>query len=273
MMRSQNEIARAFFRFPAQILHFLGLPLLFAVFILLYRPENAISMLDMGRGLTDFNLVIVSCIMLGTLLVTRLVLFLFRKIMHPNYLVYLFWCIWEMLVFSLFAALYIHLMMGKTETYFTIVAACISNFATTLFFPYIVFSLHLVILGMREESETEQTTEDGRIRFKDDSGKLRIVISSDSILYIESKENYVNICYVDAEVLKHFTLRSSMKRLEPMMKAHGIRRCHRTFFVNPRHIKVLSKDAKGYIMANLDWPSCPPIPVSKTYSTDITESL
>ena len=134
-MRSPDEIAKTFFRFNTQIVHFLGLPLLFAVFILLYRPENAINMLDMGRDIMEFNLVIVSCILLGTLLITRLIMFFLRKVMHPGYLIYICWCIMEMLIFCMFAALYIHLMMGKTYTYFTIVAECISNFATTLLFP------------------------------------------------------------------------------------------------------------------------------------------
>lgn len=272
-MRSPNEISRTFFRFSAQIVHFLGLPLLFAIFILLYRPENTIAMLDMGRDIMEFNLVIVSCILFGTLLTTRLILFFLRKVMHPGYLVYINWCIMEMLIFGMFAALYIHLMMGRTETYFTVVALCLSNFATTLIYPYAIFTAYLALTGTKEESVEEQVSEDGLIRFKDNNGKLRIVISSDTILYIEAKENYVDICYYDAEVLKRFTLRSSMKRLEPMMKSHGIRRCHRMYFVNPRHIKVLGKDAKGLMVANLDHPSCPPIPVSKTYYTDITESL
>ena len=58
-MRTQNEISREFFKFPSQIIHFLGLPIFFFVFVLIYRPKTTIEFLDI-RGLMEFNLIILS---------------------------------------------------------------------------------------------------------------------------------------------------------------------------------------------------------------------
>lgn len=71
-MRSQNELPRDFHKFPSQIIHFLGIPVFFVFFVLLYRPEGTVSFLDMNRDIMEFNLIMVGCILLGVLVATRL---------------------------------------------------------------------------------------------------------------------------------------------------------------------------------------------------------
>ena len=75
-MRTQNEISREFFKFPSQIIHFLGLPIFFFVFVLIYRPKTTIEFLDI-RGFMEFNLIILSCIQLLVMVGTSLAFFLF----------------------------------------------------------------------------------------------------------------------------------------------------------------------------------------------------
>ena len=272
-MRSQNELPQDFHKFPSQIIHFLGIPVFFVFFVLLYRPEGTVSFLDMNRDIMEFNLIMVGCILLGVLVATRLAFFFLKKVFHPSNTVYIGWCAVECLVFCLFTGLYMFLMEGKTDTYFTVVTKCLSRFGGILIWPYLIIGLGITLKNKNEEMLSPLGAEDGRLHFKDDSQKLKLVVAANSLLYIEAKENYVEIVYTDADVIKKYTLRSSMKRLEPMLHAQGLQRCHRAYYINPKHIKILSKDSRGYVFANLDVASCPAIPISKTYYQSLSALL
>ncbi len=272
-MHSQNELSREFFKFPSQIIHFLGIPVFFVIFILLYRPESVVSFLEMGRDIMEFNLIMVGCILLLVLVGTRLAFYFLRNVLNINNALYIGWCAVECIIFCLFAGLYMFLMQGKTDTYFTVVAKCISRFGTVLIWPYLLLGMERTLKGKSEELLSPLGPEDGRLHFKDESQKLKLVLAANSLLYIEAKENYVEIVYTDSGAVKHYTLRSSMKRLENMLHSHGLQRCHRAYYVNPKHIKILSKDPRGYVVANLDEPSCPAIPVSKTYYSTLSALL
>ncbi len=273
-MHSTNELARSFFKFPSQIIHFLGIPVFFVAFVLLYRPEAAVSFLETGQAdIMEFNLIMVGCILLLVLVGTRLAFYFLRKVIPASNAFYLGWCAVEVIIFCLFAGLYMHLMQGRADTYFTAVAKCISRFGFIIIWPYILIGMERTLKSRNEELLSPLGPEDGRLHFKDDSQKLKLVVAANSLLYIEARENYVEIVYTDADVVKRYTLRSSMKRLEPMLHAQGLQRCHRAFYVNPKHVKILSKDSRGYVFANLDVPSCPAIPVSKTYYQTLSSLL
>lgn len=272
-MRTQNEISKALFRFPAQIVHFVGIPFVFVAFALIYKPESLISLLTTMHAGVEFNLIIVGCIMLLTLVGTRLAFYFLRKVLHLNTLLYIGWCFAETVIFSMFSALYIHLISGMVDTYFNTVASCLPIFGGVVVWPYVILLLYYTIVGLTDQLNTPSVEENGLIRFKDESQKLKLVVASSSILYIEAKENYVDIVYTDNGTVKRYTLRSSMKRLEEPLHSQGFQRCHRAYYINPKHIKVLGKDEKGYMVANLDVPSCPPIPVSKTYYAALSAML
>ena len=93
------------------------------------------------------------------------------------------------------------------------------------------------------------------------------------IVYIEASTNYVIIKYMDGERVKDYQLRNSMKTLEPQLRKHGIIRCQRSFFVNPRHVTALRKDKEGLIIAELDVQGVRSIPVSPTYYENLSKLL
>jgi len=103
------------------------------------------------------------------------------------------------------------------------------------------------------------------IRFYDEQKRLKLVVSSEAVLYIEAEENYVHILHLDNGRVKDFELRSSMRALEEILQRHGLVRCHRSFFVNAAHVELVKKDANGYALAQLDHDGLKNIPVSKKY--------
>ena len=78
---------------------------------------------------------------------------------------------------------------------------------------------------------------------------------------------------MDAERIKEFLLRASMKSVENTVGGHGLVRCHRSFFVNPRYVKMLSKNKDGMITAQLLLPEMDAIPVSKQFYQQLSELL
>ena len=118
-----------------------------------------------------------------------------------------------------------------------------------------------------------EAAEEDLVRFVDSTGRLKLVIAHDVLLYIEAQENYVNIHYMEGEQQKEFSLRQSMRGIEELMEKHGIIRCQRSFFVNPRRVKVLRRDKEGLIQAELDARNARPVPVSPKYYEDLSKLL
>ena len=94
-----------------------------------------------------------------------------------------------------------------------------------------------------------------------------------SVLYIAAEENYVSIYYLDNGKIKEYVLRNSMKAIDEICQDNGLVRCHRSFYINPAHVKVLRRDRDGVMFAELDADDVRHIPVSKTYYNRLADML
>ena len=145
--------------------------------------------------------------------------------------------------------------------------------AGIVIYPYAILTLavqlHLVDTAKQAPPADEKTL----VRFHDDQKRLKFIISSPAILYIEAEDNYVHIVHLDNGKVKDFTLRSSMRALEETLTRHGLVRCHRSYFVNADHVELVRKDINGYALAQLDRNGLEPIPVSKKYYESLSALL
>ena len=64
-----------------------------------------------------------------------------------------------------------------------------------------------------------------------------------------------------------------MRAVDELCLSNGLVRCHRSFYINPSHVKVLRKDKEGIVSAELDMDDVRDIPVSKTYYKNLAEML
>ena len=126
-----------------------------------------------------------------------------------------------------------------------------------------------VILNKPEE----QPSEEELVRLYDSTQQLKLVVASSALVYIEAATNYVVIKYTEGERVKDYQLRNTMKTLEPQLLKHGIIRCQRSFFINPRHVTALRKDREGMIVAELDIRDARTIPVSPNYYDNLSKLL
>lgn len=261
---TMKNTTQKLFGWPATILHYLLLPVLYFSFVLLYSPGDMKTILGQDVEETLFNLTMISCILMGTLIISRLIFHFLRKVMRLNYVLYGCWCFGEMTVFNLFGAMYLTLASGRQMAYHNSLLFFLVTTIMILVFPYVVLALSFVVHGYRCQQEAAEANP-GLIKFRDEKNRMKIAVQQSSILYIEASENYVIICYLDDSTVKRYTLRTSMRKIEPLVTSHGLVRCQRAYFLNPEHVRFLGRDKEGYIFAELDNGSVPHIPISRTY--------
>lgn len=249
------------------LMHVLALPAFFLGFILIYRSAWIDGFMNAGLGIV-FNALMLMCILLGVELISRITMFFVGRVKTLNWWQYSLWAIWEVFVFSCFAALYMALVY-KHYGYFPALGKCLQISFSTLLYPYLIFAL---LMALIRPDEVEAADED-LVRFTDSTGRLKLVIAHDVLLSIEAQENYVSIRYLDGEMQKEYSLRQSMRGIEELMDKHGIIRCQRSYFVNPRHVKVLRRDKEGMIQAEMDIPNSKPVPVSPKYYEQLSKLL
>ena len=265
-----TKISDRFLSFRVQMAYLFGLSGFFIGFIFLYRPVQIVEFFDMGRGIMAFNTTMLFCILFGVLLISRLLLYVLRRLFVPTWLSYTLWIFGEVLVASLFMALYVTLMYRGEYPYFDVVGLCMFINLIVLSLPYVIISLSVVA---SEANYVNEPSEGGLIRFHDNTQKLKLVVAADAVMYVKAEENYVRIKYLENETVKDYVLRNTMKSLEPTLQKYGLVRCQRSFFVNPLHVKVLRKDKQGVVVAELNINGADAIPVSPKYYDSLEKML
>ena len=266
-----------FFKWSTQILYIAVCSVFFMLFILVYNPFGMDAILDMGRGLASMNLAICFSIVIVLLSGMRVAFHFMGKLKRFTWAHYVAWCMGEVLVISTFVALYIHLMRNVDSSFFSTLTEFVGYCYLIFIFPYLLLSMAFAVGHYRErarEAKAAPEPDDTLIRFYDEYQNAKLIISASAVMYITAEENYVNIFYLkDDNRVANYVLRASMRSLEQNAGKHGLVRCHRSYYVNPAHVKVLRKDAGGQFVAELDVDRQPAIPVSRTYYERLAKVL
>lgn len=258
-----------------QLLYILVIPFFFLCFVAIYKPFDLESILSKGSVSFTFNIVMIMCILLVVMIVSRLTVYftgLLKGAMHSMGW-YRTWCAFEVVASAFFVAMYVQLIMDTGYPYLEVMVRSTYYLALILFIPYIVIDLAISLSSAKDKTDMPADQSDSKLRFYDTRHTLKFVVSADMVLFIRSDENYIVINYLDGDKAKEYELRSSMKSVEEMCLENNILRCHRSYFINPQHIKALRKERENVILAELDIPALAPIPVSKRYYEDIAASL
>lgn len=260
-------IVKGLYKFSSQVLYFVSVPVFLFFFILVYKPFDLYILLDMERDLFAFNVTMLTAILFVSLLLSRLVFYLFRSNLDLTYFRYSVWCILEIITSSLFVALYVWLMYGTEIPYFDVMIETIQDMFLALIFPYVIITMYIVNRDKRWKEHNAEPTFDPKThtRFCDANNNQKLIVATSTILYIAAEENYVRIYYVDDDRISTYLLRNAMKNLDETCALGGIVRCHRSYFVNPARVKLLKKERDGVVYAELEAPVLTKIPVSKKY--------
>jgi hypothetical protein len=240
------------------------------VFINAYSPFGA----DRWYNLTRLEFFTYSSltILLGVLVVviSRIIMYHFCKRHSLNIWQYLIWIFAEIFSMAVAYAMFEKLFLKDIRIFSDLVKNSSRNTALVLLLPYSVLWLYFSWRDKKEQIERladyPPSLESTRnmIPFYDDKGILKFSIKKENLLYLESAENYVNICYLNKGKVSKYLLRDTLKKIEENFSGTEIIRCHRSYMVNFEKVKVIRKDRDG-LKLEFDNPSVTDIPVSKTY--------
>ena len=269
-----KAISRTFYQMPVNVLFFLAVPVFFFLFVLAYKPFGIEEFLSVGKGQFTLNLIVTTLIIFGTVLLSRMLMFLLRRTVDLNWSLYVLWCALEIVFAGMMMSILIAVGWRGEIPYFTVMMKCLLYILAIVVYPYalITTGVQLYVLGRRAQN-VPYVDEKTLIRFYDDQKRLKLILASTAILYIEADDNYVHIVHMDNGRVKDYTLRSSMRALEEVLARHHLVRCHRSYFVNPVHVDMLRKDENGFALAVLDRDGLKPVPVSKRYYENLSAIL
>lgn len=251
------------------------------VFLLVSIPFSHNAWFDLPSGQDFIFTAVFLLIVLGIVILSKTALYRFRN-RNITYLQYILWNIGEVVVIS---ALYTFFTsegdkfglidvedMAIDRVFFSaIVYATIS-----IGIPYILSAFYFALedknntIRMMNYSDVVTDMpilphEEQRITLFDNNGVLKFSIASESLYFIESDDNYVQVWYMDSTgSMKQYMLRCRLKTIEDSFTDSDLLRCHRKYIVNMNKVKVLRSEKDGY-QIDLDIDSVDPIPVSKTY--------
>jgi len=248
------------------------------VFINLYSPFGA----EKWFKLTRFEFFSYSSLIILTgvlvVVISRIIMYKVCKRNTINIWQYLLWIFAEILLMALFYALFEKFYLKDQRLFAEIVKVSSRNTALVLLLPYSVLWLYFSWIDKKEQidrlADVQISSSNIRemIPFYDDKGILKFSINKENLLYLESAENYVSICYLNKGKVSKYLLRDTLKKVEESFSGTEIIRCHRSYMVNFDKVKVIKKDKYGLTL-ELDNPSVTDIPVSKTYVNTVMQTF
>lgn len=248
------------------------------VFINLYSPFGAEKWFDLTRleFFTYSSLIILTGVLV--VVVSRIIMYRVCKRTMISTWQYLLWISGEILLMALFYALFEKFFLKDQRLFAEIVKISTRHTALVLLLPYSVLWLYFSWMDKKEQIDRladDRTVTSGireMIPFYDDKGVLKFSITKENLLYLESAENYVSICYLNKGKVSKYLLRDTLKKVEENFSGTEIIRCHRSYMVNFEKVKVIKKDKYG-LNLELDNPGVIDIPVSKTYVNSVMHTF
>lgn len=211
--------------------------------------------------------------------ISRVILYFVTRKRDISIVTYSFWIFGEVAIISLIYTLFLMLVFHDNAieyewTFFPLLKDMILGTAVILLIPY--FTLHLLFVyrnlaAQMQELSSESSTlgEDlDKYNFYDEKGELRLSIQPSLVYYLESADNYVQIHYLNGNKMDQTLIRNSLKNIEWRFRDKHLIRCHRSFIVNLKNVKLLRREENEVVLDFSD-NRVPAIPVSKSYSAQV----
>lgn len=263
------------------------------LFILIFQPFNSPNWhlradYNMDPAMQDWiylgfaTLAVLTA--MGIIAISRTLMYKYAKKHEISYWGFAAWIAAELCSMSVVYTLFVWFISHSVEP-FSVFERAMGYTACILLIPYAIFLLYFsmkdktlqlqqIQLAWRDKLSTlrdvPQEENKALFNFKDEKGELKLSLRTQSLFFIEAADNYVVIHYLNSGKMQKFMLRSTLKRIESEFEEQDLIRCHRSYIVNFKNVKVLRKTEEGLIL-DFDHDKVPNIPVSKTYSQHLLE--
>lgn len=248
------------------------------VFINIYAPFGADKWFNVTR--LQFFTFSSLTILAGVLIVVLSRFIMYKYTRKKSLLIwqFLLWIFAEVAFMSLFYTIFEKYILGDSREPSELFNNSLKNTALVLLLPYTISWLWLAwqdkkeqLAKLQDEPGHKESQKD-MVAFYDEKGILKFSLKKENLVYIESAENYVNICYLNSDKISKFMLRETLRKMEESFAGTEIIRCHRCFMVNFDKVKVIRRDKDG-LKLELDVPVAADIPVSKTYVGTVMQTF
>ena len=257
--------------------------MLFAlVFLNIYIPFSDTAWFGLGDSVMFLLTLSFAFMVILLLVVSRVLMYKSKSLFEMTYPSYIIWSISEIVIVCLiYTRLTVDITAPVEETFWDIFGRTLLYASIALGVPYIISGMYFAIIDKNKTirllnydnvvTDEPVLPDTRKITLYDNSGALKLSLSTDNLYYIESDDNYIKVWYADSKgELKQYMLRCRLKTVEESFKDSGLVRCHRKYIVNIKKVKVLRKESEGYVL-DLDNEAIPPLSVTKTY-TDLVLS-
>ena len=190
------------------------------VFINIYSPFGADKWYDVTEleFFTYSSLVILTGVLV--VVISRIVMYYVCRKQILLIWQYLVWIFAEILLMAMFYAIFEKFVLNDPRLLSDLVQISARNTALVLLMPYTLMWLYFSWRDKKEEIErlaaiqafSDNTRE--MIPFYDEKSILKFSVKKENLLYLESTENYVSICYLNKGKISKYLLRDTMKRME-----------------------------------------------------------
>ncbi|MBR1792214.1 MAG: LytTR family transcriptional regulator DNA-binding domain-containing protein [Bacteroidales bacterium] len=273
-------IPRQAYSIKNNIVFVLSLPCFVILFAVLYDPHYGLdndAFWTIWKENDGLIIPILAAIVLAVTALSRTLMIICTQQSRISERVFLEWQIIEILVTCLFGDLFMSLFLHRS--FFELLLHALMVGLSVQIFPYAIYWCWIEMQGQRERMDEAQTTietlrqglqdvTDEVVQFFDEKNVAKLLVGLDKIYSVESAGNYVNIVYEDNGKILRFSLRNSMKGVEETCSQNGLVRCHRSYYINLRKIKLIRKDSTG-AYAEMQHSGLSDIPISKLYAAEV----
>jgi len=224
---------------------------------------------------------------LCVIIISKRLMYWTRNIFEMTYLEYVLWDLAEVIVICILYTIFsvkgdksglIHLAQPPIEIFFSSMSYAFGS----MVIPYIIAGMYFAIIDKNNtirllnyneivSDEDIDPINGKKITLFDNNGDLKLSVSSNNLLYIESDDNYIKVWYLDHKGdLQTYMIRCRLKTIEESFMGSNLVRCHRQYIVNMDKVRVLRKEKDGYEL-ELDNDSISTIPISKTYAANVLD--
>lgn len=236
----------------AKIVFFICIGIL--AFLLLFQPIDITELstkkliqLVIGLGLSTFVVLSINLIVLPSLI---------PKIFYYNnwnIKKEILWNLWIMLSITGSDLLFYTKLLGVIDISFSIIAKVMLLGFVPVSVLIIINQERLNKSHLKSANELNKRLLENKgkkeklIHFESDYKNDNLSILPNSLLFIKSADNYIEIFYRNENTVKKQMIRSSLKKAEDAVNEFDfIFRCHRAYIVNINQIKEIQGNSQGY---------------------------
>lgn len=256
---------------------------LFAVvFLNIYIPFSDTAWFGLGDSVMFLMTIVFVAAAIFILICSRILMYKSKKLFDMNFLLYILWCIMEIVIIcSFYSWLTINIIGPEEESEWVTFGRSLLYGAIALGVPYLLSGMYFAIIDKNNtirlmnyenvvtDEPIKSDSHKQKITLFDNNGALKLSLNPDNLYYIESDDNYIKVWYTDSKgELKQYMLRCRLKTVEESFRGSSLVRCHRKYIVNLSKVSMLRKESDGYVL-DLDSDAIPPISVTKTYTDTV----